>query len=95
MYRIIYTHFEPDETLYDYNTIVLEMKAKRFKTFDEALNYLKAAEKRNITKNFRNMFGEFYADFKYLYNGDRVTIDVYNVLSDKLVERFEYRIVKA
>ena len=78
----------------EYNTIILEMKKKIFKTFSEAVEYLKTSEKRNITKHFRAMGGEFYADYKYIFKDNRVTIDVFDLLSDALIERFEYTIVK-
>lgn len=34
-----FTHFDPNEALYDFNTIILKPKKKRFKTHQEALRY--------------------------------------------------------
>ena len=35
----VFTHFDPNEALYDFNTIILKPKKKRFKTHQEALRY--------------------------------------------------------
>ena len=43
----------PMMPLYDFNTIILKPKKKRFKTHQEALRYMAVEEKRNAAKEYR------------------------------------------
>ncbi|MCR4561587.1 MAG: hypothetical protein K5694_00050 [Bacilli bacterium] len=99
MYKVVFTHFEPNDTLYDYNTIILEEKKKVFQTFKEALHYVTVEEKRNITKKYRRMYpagdGDYiYLDYAVRINKNRVTLDVGDQLFNEIFERYEYLIVK-
>ena len=100
MYKIIYTHFEPNDMLTEYNTIVLEEKKKVFKTFEEAVHYITVEEKRNITKKYRRMYPEGDGDPVYLdyvvknLGKNRFTIDVCGWMTDEIYERYEYLIIK-
>ena len=100
MYQIVFTHFDPNEALYDFNTIILEPKKKKFKTYQEALRYITVEEKRNITKEYRRLYpaGEgdpVYLDYRVRINSKfRITLDVFQWFSDNLLERYEYLIVK-
>ena len=100
MYKIVYTNFDPHDMLGEYNTIVLEEKKKTFQTYNEAAHYIEVEEKRNITKQYRRMFPAGSGDPIYLdyvvksFGKNRFTIDVIDLLSDKLYERYEYLIIK-
>jgi len=100
MYKIVYTHFEPQDMLNEYNTIILKEKKKVFKTLKEAVHHITVEEKRNITKKYRRMFPEGEGDPVYLdyvvhnFEKNRYTIDVFGWFSDNLYERYEYLIIK-
>ena len=53
MHLPAFTHFDPNEALYDFNTIILKPKKKMFKTHREALRYMAVEEKRNAAKEYR------------------------------------------
>ena len=101
MYQIVFTHFDVNDALSEYNTIVLETKKKKFKTHEDALRYITVEEKRNITKKYRRLYpaGEgdpIYLNYEVRLEGkNRVTLDVLSFFSDKILERYEYLIVEA
>ena len=100
MYQIVFTHFDPKDALSEFNTIILETKKKRFQTKKDALRYITIEEKRNITREYRRLYpaGEgdpLYLDYEVrIGDENRITLDVLELFSGRVLQRYEYLIVK-